>query len=243
MAPAFLFPLSRRRSDVADLTNDAVLEQTSQEQSAPTNGESQTDTKQVKTPKGVNLQEFEEFRKYQANQTAKERQYQQQLAQQQQALAQQQAYTAQMQAQLDAMADRDLSDYDKLQKKIERAEAREAQLLQAIQQRDYQSQQAQAKQNDLTKLATKFELTPEQYQELWKANDPDEALDKARDFRDANRAKRDQDEEERRESNRVDTGGGAASTSQKRSASSERDAWDSGDPQAWIKARLAAKKK
>lgn len=211
---------------MADLTNDVTLESPSEGQAAPASGKSQTDKKQD-TAK-VNLHEFEDFRKYQAERDRREAQLNQQLQQQN-------AYMAQLQKQMDQLADKDLDDYGKLQKQIEREQRDKAILLDRIRQQEEAQREQQAKHSDLTKLTTKFGLTNEQYQELWKANNPDDALDMAISFRDRNKSKRDEDEEERRESNRVDVGGGAASTSKTRKESDTRRAIDENDPVAFIR--------
>lgn len=223
---------------MADLTADALEGQSGEPGAATPSSESQE--QKGKAAKG---QLSDADKKLVADRDRKEQQYQQQIRQYETQLQNQNAYMAQLQKQMDALADKDLDDYGKLQKQIEREQRDKALLLERIRQQEDAQRIQQAKHSDLSKLTTKFGLTNEQYQELWKANDPDEALDMAIEFRDRNKSKRDEDEEERRESNRVDVGGGAASTKQTRQSSSERDAWDSGDPMAFIKARLDAKKK
>lgn len=230
----FFISTFSEENDVADLTNEATLERASEGQPEPASEPKSQTGKQGKQDTGkVNLHEFEDFRKYQAERDRREAQIQQQY---QSDLQASNRAIADLKRQLNELADKDLDDFGKLQNQLKREQQEKQEIIALYQQREQEQRVQQEKATFMGRLYRDYELTRDEYDQIWQASSPDEAVAMARKFDRARARQRDEEDEERRESNRVDVGGGRASTRETRQSSSEREAWDKRDPQAFVRA-------
>ncbi len=188
-------------------TRDDALATTSQEQS-----QRASDTEaQGSTDEYVAKKDFIALQSSLTKQAREQREAREAATQQ---LQQYQQYANQLQARLDQaeMAGAG-SDYEKLEIQLRKSNERIAQQDAFIAQQAEAQRLAGARNSEITRLANKFGLDPDELDAATKkASDYDDAYEIALQLRDKVKAKNAERSDERREANKTDLGGGRAST-------------------------------
>lgn len=196
-------------------------------QSASTEPQPQTDSTTASAqdkPKKVNLYELDEFRQYQSQMTRAQQQREQQL----------QAQLYQYEQRMQQLEDSNLDDYDRAQRRAERAEQR---LIAFQQQIAQQYQQQEANQRIYEDLQRIHDRTGIPVEELAAANPAtyDDAWDVGIAYMKKQGATQAEQNEAQREANRTVVGGGKASTPSTRKERELDRAMAEGDPVAYIR--------
>jgi hypothetical protein len=201
MVAFFLFP--NQETDMSDslATRDTLV--------TPSNGQAaQASDTQAESSAGQQTSNGqsatdENIRKLQST-------YDRKLAETNRQLQQANQVAQQMQQRLQEMEDRNApDDFSRLELQKQRAEARAAQLEAVLQQKYQAEAEANARDNILTEIATRYGVSKSA---LEKADDRDHAVELALEARAAKNGKQQQLDDDKRERNMPDLGGGAPRT-------------------------------
>jgi len=171
---------------------------------------------------GVNLYEIPEFRQYQSQMTRQQQDMQRRMQQLEQQAA----------ARIQELEDAGLDDYEKAQRRAERAE----QKLAAYQQQVYQQQQQdEANRRILDDMQRIAKMTEIPIEELFTAPTYDDAWEMGIAYMKKQGATKAEQQEVQREANRTIVGGGRASTSTDRTERALQKAMEDGDAAGYIR--------
>ncbi len=194
-------PETSSSTDSTPVESGQSDEQTPMESTEP---RPQTDAAVTSEPakgkdKPVNLYDIPEFRQFQSQMTQKQQEREHQLQQQLQ----------QYEQRMIELEDANLDDYQKAEKRAERAEGKLYQFQQQMQQQQMQDKENQRILEDMQRIHDKTGIPIEN---LYEASSYDDALDMGIAFMKEEGASTIKQEEAKREANRTIIGGGKAST-------------------------------